>query len=340
MDNFREGDFLETDEGLIFHVKGVSHPSDRVIAFLRYIPDQNGEREREGTKYRKIYPVDERYKFLRSNYPDYIFYSDKWNQEIQGVPPSKIKEIYRPEEKLKELREKDSLSPLEKLIVESSEEIIEEADIKRGQLGITGSILVDLQRENSDIDLIAYGEEECRKVYSALKRLRKKESLIRSYTPEEARRIAKFRWGSTGLSIQELTDLEREKILHGMIGDKDFFMRLVKEEKEIDHEYHEYSCSRVGKFKIEGTIGNDEDSIFTPNKYELEEIRTIGECSYDIRNLFSYRGRFTEQVSEGDQIEAYGRIEKITLQNEEYYRLLLGKPEEYLVPSKSYSFYL
>lgn len=340
MNKFREGDFLETKEGLIFHVKGVSHSPNSAIAFLRYIPDQNGDRRKEDTKYRKIYPVEERYKFLRSNYPNYIFYSKRWNREVQAVPPSKIKKTYRPEEKLKELREKKNPSTLEKLIAESSEEIIEEAGIKRDRMGVTGSILVGLQKENSDIDLITYGEKECRKVYSALRKLREEKGLIRPYSTEEARRIANFRWGNTGLPIQELADLEKKKALHGMIGDRDFFMRLVKEEDEIEHKYGDYSCSLVGKFKLEGTIAEDEDSIFTPNQYYMKDVQVIGESSYNIRKLFSYRGRFTEQVSKGDQIEAYGRIEKISLKNEEYYRLLLGKPEEYLAPTKSRPLFL
>lgn len=332
MNKFREGDFLETKGGLIFHVKGVSHPPDRTIAFLRYIPDKDGDRGEGDTKYRKIYPVEERYKFLRSNHPHYIFYSKKWNREIQAVPTSRIKKIYRPEEKLKELKEKENPSSLEKLIVGSSEKIIEEAGVKEDRLGVTGSILVGLEKETSDIDLIAYGEEECRKVYSALKRLRKEGGLIRPYSMEEARRIAKFRWEDTGLSIQKLAELEKKKILHGMIGDRDFFMRLVKEEDEIEHKYGVYSCSQIGKFKLEGSISENGDSIFTPNQYGVGDAQVVGGSSYDIRKLFSYRGRFTEQVSKGDQIKAYGRIEKITLQNEEYYRLLLGKPEEYLVP--------
>jgi len=38
----REGDFLETLEGLIFDVKGLLHPDARVIAYLRYLPDPHG----------------------------------------------------------------------------------------------------------------------------------------------------------------------------------------------------------------------------------------------------------------------------------------------------------
>ena len=33
-----EGHFLVTEDGLIFEVKGVIHPEERIIAYLRYAP--------------------------------------------------------------------------------------------------------------------------------------------------------------------------------------------------------------------------------------------------------------------------------------------------------------
>ncbi len=44
----REGDFIETHEGLVFDVKGLVHPPERVIAFLRYYPSPKGKRKRDG----------------------------------------------------------------------------------------------------------------------------------------------------------------------------------------------------------------------------------------------------------------------------------------------------
>ena len=69
----REGDLLETHEGLIFDVKGLVHPPKKIIAFLRYYPDTNGDRVRKGIRYKKIYSLKARYKFLETNYPQYLF---------------------------------------------------------------------------------------------------------------------------------------------------------------------------------------------------------------------------------------------------------------------------
>ena len=70
----REGDFIETREGLIFDVKGLVHPPDRVVAYLRYLEDPSGDRRRGDKTYTKVYSLSDREKTLRNRYPQYLFY--------------------------------------------------------------------------------------------------------------------------------------------------------------------------------------------------------------------------------------------------------------------------
>ena len=41
----REGDYIKTFKKLIFDVKGLVHPSNRIVAFIRYFPCEKGERK-------------------------------------------------------------------------------------------------------------------------------------------------------------------------------------------------------------------------------------------------------------------------------------------------------
>ena len=60
-----EGDYLETKEDhLFFDIKGVHHPKDAKICFIRFHPDPNGDREINGMKYKKIYDLAERFAYL------------------------------------------------------------------------------------------------------------------------------------------------------------------------------------------------------------------------------------------------------------------------------------
>ena len=47
----RTRDFIYTTDGMYFASTNYIHPEDRYISFLRYIPDENGDREKDGIKY-------------------------------------------------------------------------------------------------------------------------------------------------------------------------------------------------------------------------------------------------------------------------------------------------
>ncbi|UCH37604.1 MAG: DNA polymerase subunit beta, partial [Candidatus Bathyarchaeota archaeon] len=94
----REGDFIETLEGLIFDVKGLVHPPNRVIAFIRYIPDEYGDRSRSNIRYRKVYSLSERVSFLSENFPDYLVYDPVFNMKLNLVSVERIIRFYKPEE--------------------------------------------------------------------------------------------------------------------------------------------------------------------------------------------------------------------------------------------------
>ena len=109
-----EGDFIETKENsLLFDVKGLLHPPDRKICFLRYCLDPMGDRKKEGKCYKKVYSLHERYSYLKNNFPEYIFFSEQIDSELQGVKNENIKKIYSPREYFNELNKKGKPTNLE-----------------------------------------------------------------------------------------------------------------------------------------------------------------------------------------------------------------------------------
>ena len=82
-----EGYFIITHDNHIFEVKGFLHPKDRVIAYLRYIPDKQGNRiSKEGITFRKIYSLGKREKYLKKNYPQYLWFDQIQGRMLQSVP--------------------------------------------------------------------------------------------------------------------------------------------------------------------------------------------------------------------------------------------------------------
>ncbi len=329
-----EGFYLETSEGLLFHVKGGVHPPDRVTAFLCYVPSSKGNRRRGKRKYLRIYDLNKSFNLLTKKYPKYLYFDPVMSKLIQSVPLSEIKEIYNPVEKIKELSLKKRKSELETLICEFVGELNERSGFS-SSIGVSGSVLVGLETKDSDIDLVVYGERESRKVYSALKEMRR-EGEIKPYNLETVKRIVSFRWGEKAVSNMHLRKIEAKKILHGKIKGKDYFVRLVKKRSEIRYKYGELKFRFIGKGTITCEIWEDKDSIFTPCKYVVGNVKPISNILglEKIKELTSFRGRFTEHVKKGEKVKVRGDIEEIEDLKEDtkYLHMVLGYKGDFLKP--------
>ncbi|MHA1729051.1 MAG: hypothetical protein ACTSWY_10000, partial [Promethearchaeota archaeon] len=243
-----EGDFIETQDNLIFDVKDFLHPKDKIIAFVRYIPlvyfvdkiseyirnsadiiskspniklNNNSKRFNKFKKnllrlikrhefteiasminnefgfriediririqegkyggkkrktqgkneiptcslYLKIYDIDTRYDILSKIKPEYIFTPENYDFPLQAVPRNDIKCVHMPEEHLKSILNSDSYPPdIVNTLKKLTKFIYRSSKIPQESMGISGSIMVGLNGDNSDYDLIIYGEEECRNV--------------------------------------------------------------------------------------------------------------------------------------------------------------------------------
>ena len=51
MEQVRTRDFIYTSDDLYFASTNYIHPKDRVISFLRYIPDPKGDRQKDGKRW-------------------------------------------------------------------------------------------------------------------------------------------------------------------------------------------------------------------------------------------------------------------------------------------------
>ncbi len=155
----RTRDFIYTADDLFFATTNYLHPEDRIISFLRYIPDQEGERSKNNSRYSKV-DSKQAYEFINRYHPDYLFDCDITNAKMMGVPLNKVSEILKPNDRLKEII-KHPTNELFKKVVEVAAFFHEHAGISYQHMGISGSILPGLcDLKNSDIDLMIIGEKK------------------------------------------------------------------------------------------------------------------------------------------------------------------------------------
>jgi predicted nucleotidyltransferase len=324
----REGDLIETEAGLIFDVKGLVHPSDRVVAFIRYFPDEKGRRTREGKHFEKIYSLRRRYALLKARFPEYLVYDPVFDETLCEVPADRVKKQYKPPDKLQEFQSCDYLDSLQSKALQFAQLLKETSGIPWKALGISGSIMVGLHTAESDIDSVVYGSTNCRRVYSALKGMFENgHEPIKAYTRQDMRVLFDFRSKDTATEFEDFVRIESRKVMEGKFNGTDYFVRFVKDWNEIDENYRDVQYKNVGNAKIEAMVIDDSESTFTPCTYKVENVKLLeGSKVERIEEITSFRGRFCEQARKGETIVAQGKVELVTdrRQNSEHFRLLVG----------------
>ncbi len=326
---FIEGDYVETVEGLFFAVKGLIHPDGYVVAYLRYVPDDLGDRVRGGKRYRRVYDIAETTNLLKERYPLYLNLIEPLGQVLQSVPLNRIARVYKPRQRLGSIMA-DPQTGIERTIKKFVSAILEESGVPLESVGVSGSDLIGLASPDSDIDLNIYGRKLGLRAYEALKRLRGTTSWISPYDKPGVRGVVRARWGDTGLDLERLTEIEVKKVLHGKACGRDYFLRLVKEPGEVEAEVN---AKQLGKVTLRAVVADSRDSIFTPCSYGVEDVVFVDpQCGCKVSELVSFRGKFTEQAEEGELVEARGTLERVEKIGETDYRVVLGVEGDYLVP--------
>jgi hypothetical protein len=332
---FREGDLIEDLNGIIFDVKGLVHPPNRVVAFPRFIPNIMGDRNRGATGYSKVYSLSGRYELLEKEFPQYLIRDEVFGERICEVPIDCIKHHYRPTNKLRELHTCNRLDSLEQDALEFVSLLKESATIPWNALGVSGSILAKLHKPTSDIDLIVYGQDNCRRLHSTLKSLLSEEKgMVRPYREEQLRLLFDFRSKDTNMSFEDFVRIESRKVLQGKYRQHDYFIRCVKDWNESNECYGDVKYSNAGYAKVRGKVTDTSEAIFTPCVYKIENVQVLdGDAAKPIPEIASFRGRFCEQSEKGEVVVAQGKLERVrNKKGEEHFRLLLGNtPSDFMI---------
>ncbi len=336
----REGDLIRTKENIIFDVKGLVHPPNKVIAFPRFIPSPQGTRGREKDLYGKVYNLAERFRFLEQNLPNLIVHDRVFDETLCEVPVDTVKKLYKPIEKLRKLRTSKTLGPLEKKAVQLAEDLKEAAGVSWDSIGISGSLLVGLQTPKSDIDPVVFGVENCCKAYATLESLLKDDdSQFKPYNREDLLVLFDFRSKDTIMSFEDFAKVEHRKAFQGKFMQTHYFIRFVKDWNETNEQYGDVCYKNCGYARITATIADNSEALFTPCTYEIENVNVVeGPKLKPIRAIASFRGRFCAQAEKGEAIMAQGKVEHVTdkRQQREYYRIILGNiPSDYMVLSRT-----
>jgi predicted nucleotidyltransferase len=242
---------------------------------------------------------------------------------------------FDPVAKLDEMRSARDLDALERKTLWLAELLREQANTTWSAVGISGSILAGLHTRRSDIDPVVYGSENCRKINDALKELVKHGSKgLKPWGLADLKALFEFRSKDTEMSFEDFVRTESSKAFQGKFMGTDYFVRFVKDWSEVDEAYGDVHYMNIGQGKIEATVADDAEALFTPCTYAVESVTILeGPTLLPVSQIVSFRGRFCEQAKTGDRVVACGKIERLTDKNGTvHYRLLVGgRPSDYII---------
>ncbi len=330
-----EGAAVETAAGLIFTVKGIVHPPDRIVAYLRYVPDKLGERVRGRERYRRVYSVAEQEEALRALGLSYRVDDPMLGVPVDAVPLDDATRVYDPRERLRRLRDGGPDDALTEDALALAELLRAAAGVPAAALGVTGSLLFDLHTSASDIDLVVYGDGECRRVHAALMRLLDDpSSAVRRPRGQELAAIHEVHREDTPLSAADFERLQAGKVNEGRFAGRPFFVRFVKLPEEVPERYGDPRFASSGRALVEARVSDDRDALFTPCRYGLRELRFLeGPRKTDLCEVVSFRGRFADQARAGQRVRARGALERVIWRERpEQTRLVVGgRPGDFLL---------
>ncbi len=288
-------DFLVTKDNWLFAVSDYFR-SDGIRATLRYVPDENGERELNGIRYKK-YDFGPAFEFMRKHRPE-------WVQDVHVVPESEVKQVLRPSDVIPKLVNSDNR-------VRAIVKTLDLAGIPRTSMGVTGSMLAGLQNESSDIDFVVYGPVWFR-ARDAITAAKQQEGPIEEIDEEMWQRI--YRKRIPEISFDEFMLHESRKGNRGMVDGTYFDLLFVREWDQIKEPL--LRGKDTVKMKIEAKVTNADFAFDSPAYYKVEHD--------EIDHVLSYTHTYAGQALPGEIIEACGIVEEVG----DIKRLVVGTSRE------------
>jgi predicted nucleotidyltransferase len=343
--SFRDRDFIVTPEGFIFTVIGNLHPSDRVIAYLKYVPDKRGQWGLGVSRYRRVLEhynvpsVMDSMEFLREKAPQYIFESIVDGILLPAVPTNRIARHLCPEMRLSELRNAQERDELEMKALRLTELISRKSGVPQDSLGLTGSVLARIHNVAfSDLDLVVYEYDNAIRVKAAIEEMMDSRSgTIRRLAGTYREKWIAERLRSTPLARRSVVTMLARKWNNGSFCRTGFSIHPVHTEAEIGQHYGDEMYTSLGIVDATARIASSKESLFMPAIYQVESVDFRGSHIVStVDQIVSYEGLYADIATEGETVSCRGKLERIQSSSGIRHRILIGSPEaqgtDYLLP--------
>jgi len=345
MRGFLDRDFLKTVEDFLFCVVGGTHPRNRVISYLKYVPSREGRWGRRGESYSRTMPnytipsLAANLRMLSKLHPQYIFHSRTLNVTMSAVPKRFVAEHYAPEKQLQRLFTAEEVDPLQDTALQLASYLSQETSIPQDRFGITGSILTNIhQPAFSDIDLVVYGRDEGWKLKRFLQReFETSDSVLTRHRGEAVAKLLEKWLNKYPLTLNEAAEVFRRRWNYGFFKKTPFSIHVVKTKGEIREVYGDTRYTPLTLVEGKAKITEMENSLVLPCTYGVDFFAVL-KRGVTVENIVSYDGFYEGIFDSGDMVKVRGKLEKVhdRRRRRVYHRIVVGsleaRGEDYIKP--------
>ena len=272
-------DFIEDPDGRLYAVAAYDN-RERAGCILRYLPDPSGGRvDQEGKRYHKL-EFEEAFAYILREKPEYA-------DSIQRIPVEDIRKVLKPEDEIGAIARRNTRVA----------RLVSIFDLPEKTYGCTGSLLVGLENDRSDIDLVVYG----RMFFTARELLRFaiKKGRIDPISDDMWENI--YRKRNPELSLDDFLIHEKRKWNRGQIENVYFDILFTRSYKAL-HSLPITKGPSCGVVTIKATVTDASLAFDSPAVYLIDH--------EEVSKVLSFSHTYSGQAIAGELIEARGICEE------------------------------
>ena len=298
-----DGDPFQTSQGFIFYAFGYEHQTDRVTAFLKYIPKQLQHHfplqyvkrrwKLDSTTFvrpTELYNATAFQKLtesFRHNFPEYVYFCPFRHKELVSPPKKIVKRVFVPSRCLQALLQQKQHDSLQKMTLDLLNLLSAESEISLPDFGLHGSLALDMQSTvDTDIDLVIYGSENFRKLEAAVNKLS---------------------------GERELDAVGRNR---GVYKGKPFVYNAVRMPEEVKIRYGDCMYFPMRPIAFRCKVTDDNEAMFRPAVFQVSEYQPLDESSQLEKaripeTVVSMIGCHRNAARKGDNAKVAGILEQV-----------------------------
>jgi len=271
----------------------------------------------------KLYTAKNYKSFIaafRKNFPGYVYYCYLRNKELITAPLSSIEKVYVPEDCLTALKKVKQPDTLQKMALDLIRMLSKASGVGTKDLGIHGSIALNMHAPESDIDFVVYGSNNFRKV----------EATIAQFVDA----------GKLSYIISNRLDAARK--FQGRFNKKIFMFNATRKPSEVKTKYGTHRFSSLAPVRFQCIVSDDTETMFRPATYTISNYRPLdaeSELTFGKipTQVISNIGCYRNVARKGSEIKVAGTLERVESikSGEVTYQVVVGtatSEEEYIWP--------